>query len=95
MIELLLVLLGGGYYFTQKQNAIDKYWNTSSMTEVERLAVGKMYFAAHPSELKTFIDGTPEEQGDKILEILALAEQEMQKSKPSWYTPMKQYNTME
>ena len=95
MIELLMLLLGGGYYFVQKQNAIDKYWNTSSMPEEEPLAVGKMYFAAHPSELKTFIDGTPEEQGDKILEILALAEKEMKTNKPSWYTPMKQYNTME
>ena len=95
MIELIMLLIGGGYYFTQKQTAIDKYWNTSSMTEEEREAVGQMYFAAHPGEAQAFIDGTPEEQGDKILEILALAEQEMQKSKPSWYTPMKQYNTME
>ena len=95
MIEVLMLMLGGGYYFIQKQSAIDKYWNTSSMSEEEREAVGRMYFAAHPEELKTFIDGTPEEQGGKILEILEMAEQEMQKSKPSWYTPMKQYYTMD
>ncbi len=95
MIELLMLLVGGGYYFIQKQNAIDKYWNTSSMTEEERFEVGKMYFAAHPSELKTFINGSPEEQGAKIIDILALAEKEMESNKPSWYTPMKHYKQME
>lgn len=87
MIELII----GGcavYYGWRKKRAIDKYWNVESMTEAEKLEVGRLYFQSHPEELEGFVNGTAEEQADKILQIMEEASMIMEQKKPNWYTPM-------
>lgn len=87
MIELII---GGctAYYAWKKKCAIDKYWNVESMTEAEKMELGRLYFEAHPQELKSFVNGTPEDQADKILQIMREASIIMEQKTPSWYTPM-------
>ena len=87
MIELII---GGctAYYAWKKKCAIDKYWNVESMTEAEKMTVGRLYFEAHPQELEGFVNGTAEEQAEKILQIMREASIIMEQNKPNWYTPM-------
>lgn len=87
MIELII---GGctAYYAWKKKCVIDKYWNVESMTDAEKMEVGRLYFQSHPDELEGFVNGTAAEQADKILLIMQEASIIMKQNKPNWYTPM-------